>query len=555
MGKKLRIAICTILTVLLTGMTTVLCVDITVTEIVSPKYDEVTFFSEGLAAVMLDGKWGYIDKTGAEIIPLTYDGADYFSEGLAAIKVGEKWGYINKDNAIVISPQYDIASGFDKELARVCIGSWGADEWYDINKEGERILSWNNFDRVFGYVSADRLPNGLIKVRQNRKYGCVDENKKVAIPIIYRSIYDFSEGVAPVEIGEAPNVRCAFIDETGTEVVTLDSKYIGIDSFSEGLARVQTADGKYGYVDKSGKEIVSPKYDFARQFIDGLALVCIGEWREDPFGRRDLVNGRYGFINHAGEEVIPLKYVYADRQSEGLIGVDDNGLAWGFIDYNGNEIIPGQYTNIGQFSNGLAAVTIRGKSKSDLKMGFIDKMGNLVVPFGVYDFVKSFENDVAAVGIGNYPNYKWGFIQKKLTAYASSQSVLVNDTPINFQMYALKDENGNPTNYVKLRDVASVLNGTPAQFDVSWDGTVNILNGQAYTPNGSEMTTPFSGNRSYTSATAPTKVNGKEITIDAIVLEDDQGGAYTYYKLRDLGRALGFKVDWSTEKGIFVETE
>lgn len=140
-------------------------------------------------------------------------------------------------------------------------------------------------------------------------------------------------------------------------------------------------------------------------------------------------------------------------------------------------------------------------------------------------------------------------------AYASDQTILVNDRPINFQMYALKDTSGNPTNYVKLRDVASVLNGTPAQFDVSWDGTVNILNGQAYTPNGSEMTTPFSGDRSYTSATAPTKVNGKEIDIDAIVLEDDQGGAYTYYKLRDLGRALGFKVDWSTEKGIFVKTE
>lgn len=142
----------------------------------------------------------------------------------------------------------------------------------------------------------------------------------------------------------------------------------------------------------------------------------------------------------------------------------------------------------------------------------------------------------------------------KPAAYASSQSVLVDGEPINFQMYALKDANGNLTNYIKLRDIASLLSGTAAQFDVSWDGAVNILSGQAYTPNGSEMTTPFSGDRAYTFATAPPKVNGKEIAMDAIVLKDDQGGAYTYYKLRDLGEALGFTVDWSAQRGISIET-
>lgn len=43
--------------------------------------------------------------------------------------------------------------------------------------------------------------------------------------------------------------------------------------------------------------------------------------------------------------------------------------------------------------------------------------------------------------------------------------------------------------------------------------------------------------------------------LDAIVLKDDVGGAYTYYKLRDLGTALGFTVDWSADKGIFIETK
>ena len=141
------------------------------------------------------------------------------------------------------------------------------------------------------------------------------------------------------------------------------------------------------------------------------------------------------------------------------------------------------------------------------------------------------------------------------TAYASTQNILVNGVPVEFQAYALKDAAGNLTNYVKLRDVASVLNGTAVQFNVGWDGAVNVETGKGYAPNGSEMKTPFSGDRAYEPAAAPTNVNGAPAALEAIVLKDDAGGAYTYYKLRDLGAALGFTVDWSAEQGIFIETK
>jgi len=140
------------------------------------------------------------------------------------------------------------------------------------------------------------------------------------------------------------------------------------------------------------------------------------------------------------------------------------------------------------------------------------------------------------------------------TSYASTQTVTVDGKAVEFQMYALKDANGNDTNYVKLRDVAATLNGTPAQFEVSWDGAVNIVTGQPYTPNGSEMSTPFTGDRAYTVPTSETKVNGSAAALESIVLTDDSGNGYTYYKLRDLGTALGFTVDWSAEQGVFIQT-
>jgi hypothetical protein len=143
------------------------------------------------------------------------------------------------------------------------------------------------------------------------------------------------------------------------------------------------------------------------------------------------------------------------------------------------------------------------------------------------------------------------------TAYASTQAVEVDGKKIEFQMYALKDASGNGTNYVKLRDVAHVLNGTGAQFSVGYDNaskSIAVTTGAAYADTGTEMTTPYSGDRAYQTGSGAVLVNGAPASLDAIVLTDDAGGGYTYFKLRDLGTALGFTVDWSADRGVIVET-
>lgn len=140
------------------------------------------------------------------------------------------------------------------------------------------------------------------------------------------------------------------------------------------------------------------------------------------------------------------------------------------------------------------------------------------------------------------------------TAYPSIQFVQVDGVTRQFFMYALKDASGNPTNYVKVRDLADALNETTARFSVEWNGAVNLVAGKEYTPNGSENQIPFYGEKTYTVPTAPTNVNGEASDLVAITLYDNKGGGYTYYQLRDLGRKLGFNVGWSVEKGVYIET-
>ena len=58
-------------------------------------------------------------------------------------------------------------------------------------------------------------------------------------------------------------------------------KYNAVLYFSEGLAGVELK-GKWGFIDKSGKEVVPLKYEDVTGFKEGLAAVKL--------------NGKWGFI-------------------------------------------------------------------------------------------------------------------------------------------------------------------------------------------------------------------------------------------------------------------
>ncbi|MBK7307044.1 MAG: WG repeat-containing protein [Chitinophagaceae bacterium] len=54
-------------------------------------YQFVYSFSEGFAAVSLNDKWGFIDKTGMVTVNIKYDGAQRFSDGFAIVVLNGKW--------------------------------------------------------------------------------------------------------------------------------------------------------------------------------------------------------------------------------------------------------------------------------------------------------------------------------------------------------------------------------------------------------------------------------------------------------------------------------
>jgi hypothetical protein len=159
------------------------------------------------------------------------------------------------------------------------------------------------------------------------------------------------------------------------------------------IAQAQTLtpferNGRWGYENANWREVITPKYDYAHRFSEGLAAVKL--------------NDKLGFIDKAGRVVIPLMYEGAGGFSEGLAAVKVDGKC-GFIDKTGRVVIPLMYELVGDFSEGLAAV----RSRSSQHWGFIDKTGRVVIPL-MYENVMDFSGGLAVVRSGKL----WGLIDR-----------------------------------------------------------------------------------------------------------------------------------------------
>ena len=139
--------------------------------------------------------------------------------------------------------------------------------------------------------------------------------------------------------------------------------------------------------------------------------------------------------------------------------------------------------------------------------------------------------------------------------YPSNQTISLDGEVKTLHAYALKNEAGFLTNYVKIRDLAALLNFTLAQFNVTWDGEVNLSPGQSYrSPNGQEGKAPYDGEQPYIPSTVNTKISGSYHNMDAFVIYDSEGNGSTYYKLRDIAQALDFFVTWREGEGMLIDT-
>lgn len=282
----------------------------------------------------------------------------------------------------------------------------------------------------------------LFPVSQGGKWGYIDKSGSLVIKPQYDMAWDFSEGLASVQVG----MKRGYIDDKGAMVIA--TQYDLSRPFSDGLAAVYTNAQKWGnfivfnrgsggwmYIDRTGKPAVNPKQlitAFAGEFREGRAPVgyVVNRSPRASFVSKDgsvwtgakidsvyvgpyseglavfqQYRGKFGFIDPAGAEVIPRNYDGAGDFSEGLAAVatpkdaTSKELNWGYIDKTGKVVLEAQYQGARRFSGGLAPV------KKDGKWGYIDKTGKMIVE-PAYESANPFSEGLARVVAGG----KHGFI-------------------------------------------------------------------------------------------------------------------------------------------------
>lgn len=119
----------------------------------------------------------------------------------------------------------------------------------------------------------------------------------------------------------------------------------------------------------------------------------------------------------------------------------------------------------------------------------------------------------------------------------TASTVLVNGANVAFDAY-----NINGANYFKLRDLAMALNGSAKQFEVSWDAAANAISltsNAAYTAVGGELAVGNGNVETFRPTDSKIILDGAEISLEAFNINGNN-----YFKLRDIGSAFDFGVDW-----------
>lgn len=133
-------------------------------------------YSDGMALVYEDRKYGFMDLNGVQCVAVQYDWAGDYSEGLAAVGNGNystvRYGYIDKDGHQVIEPQYNEAKMFTEGKAFVSV----RDENYNshgcyIDHEGKVL-----FD---GMERGEPFCEGVAVVANGSRYNVIDATGKL----------------------------------------------------------------------------------------------------------------------------------------------------------------------------------------------------------------------------------------------------------------------------------------------------------------------------------------------------------------------------------------
>lgn len=277
------------------------------------RFEDVKRLSGAHFAVKLDGRWGVVHEP-------FHSGMPYFlfaeiggSDGrFVTARDAGGWAVFEFIHNRVIRYGLPLAD-YDTRMEIERAYPPNEDHFIAKTREGEALIRIHRQARFF--LSRDDEAGEPFDEEAGEPFSEVIEDIYLSLAIEAPAFKRFSEGMAGISF--EPGAWGFYHASTGN--VLWEGRFEDVREFSSGLAPVQIG-GKWGYIDKRGRQIIAPEYDRAYPFRDGIAIV-----------RKD---GLRGFL-HVSESV-GLRVLYAPqfedvyRFSGGLAPVKVDGL-WGYI--------------------------------------------------------------------------------------------------------------------------------------------------------------------------------------------------------------------------------
>ncbi|MGP1611528.1 MAG: WG repeat-containing protein [Catonella sp.] len=296
------------------------------------------------------------------------------------------------------------SEAFKEDRLTVRIGEGVSEKYFCIDKEGKRYGE--------EYDDMGEFSEGLVRVgkrvnKEEYRYGVMDSNGKLIVPMKYAWVDDFVNGMAIVRSGDENGevAKVGAVDKNGKEVVPL--KYDNINSFNKyGFAVVAVSwnENSRGLINQKGEMVISPQYNMFYE-IEGSELYKT----EKIEGERTT----YGLMNYKGELVASNKYsnveIYDDLKLVVLKNTNENGIMdkVGMIDYEGKNLLPFDASYISDRQE-KGVFFVRKGENEEARFGMVDAKGKELYPFTLSTH-DNFEHGLARVSKGvNYD--QWGLL-------------------------------------------------------------------------------------------------------------------------------------------------
>lgn len=310
----------------------------------------------------------------------------------------------------------------------------GAYQTAYVNASGEFVLKPGSYEMVSTHSSSDDDTSILLKGSSDYKLLTPEGITSIVGSESFKDISFFRNGFATVTLKSTSHK--GVIDRNGNMVFEdKEGKYQDFEFLGSGIFTAKISDNTFQFLNESGIPIMESAYETGWSF----------QIREDKISA--MKNGKFGYLDLKGKEIIPFVYDDARSFSEGFAAVSKNGK-WGFIDSNGSEVVPLIYDNVYSFLNGLAPVAMKEK------WGMIDKDGKIQIPL---EYEQLYQDDEGVLqGTKDGKSYPMDFYGKPIDMGDSDYSYIYKDE---YDGFRVAKESDGRTIYTYLNSSKEVAAG------------------------------------------------------------------------------------------------